>query len=287
MYIANPTTEVNNFVFIHRYLLYFFLFFPPHFAVFFNTLEKKRDTIENPYKKTLKCVTNDRIYFQRHMTDTKTQIVIVEDDVNTRFRLERILEAQPNMHVVGAASTKREAEMLIAQTAFDVLLVDLLLPDGSGIDIIRRASQNNPQSEIIVVTAVSDDLNVVSAIEAGATGYILKESSPTDIVDCIHLLLAGGSPVSPTVARSVLRAIHKHSVGTTPAPKVTPEINPLSQRETEILQLLAKGMSFNEIGEILAISPHTVTAHIKKIYRKLQVHSRGEAVYEASQMGLL
>ena len=104
------------------------------------------------------------------MTDTKTQIVIVEDDVNTRFRLERIFEAQPNMHVVGTASTKREAEMLIAQKAFDVLLVDLLLPDGSGIDVIRRASQNYPQSEIIVVTAVSDDSNVVSAIEAGATG---------------------------------------------------------------------------------------------------------------------
>ena len=248
---------------------------------------KKSDIVENPYKKTLKCVTNVRLPFQSLMTDIKTQIVIVEDDVNTRFRLERILEAQPNMHVVGSAATKREAEKLIGQYPFDVLLVDLLLPDGSGIDVIRRATQIKPDAEIIVVTAVSDDLNVVSAIEAGATGYILKESSPNDIVDCIHLLLAGGSPVSPTVARSVLRAIHKHSVGTNPAPKVAPEINPLSQRETEILQLLAKGMSFNEIGGILAISPHTVTAHIKKIYRKLQVHSRGEAVYEASQMGLL
>lgn len=221
------------------------------------------------------------------MTDTKTKIVIVEDDVNTRFRLERILEAQPNMQIVGSAATKREADKLVAQDPFDVLLVDLLLPDGSGIDIIRRANQHNPDAEIIVVTAVSDDLNVVSAIEAGATGYILKESSSADIVDCIHLLLAGGSPVSPTVARSVLRAIHKHTVGTLPTPKVAPEVNPLSQRETEILQLLAKGMSFNEIGDILSISPHTVTAHIKKIYRKLQVHSRGEAVYEAGQMGLI
>ncbi|MBR5458688.1 MAG: response regulator transcription factor, partial [Burkholderiaceae bacterium] len=101
------------------------------------------------------------------MTDIKTQIVIVEDDVNTRFRLERILEAQPNMHVVGSAATKREAEKLIGQYPFDVLLVDLLLPDGSGIDVIRRATQIKPDAEIIVVTAVSDDLNVVSAIESG------------------------------------------------------------------------------------------------------------------------
>jgi ATP/maltotriose-dependent transcriptional regulator MalT len=88
------------------------------------------------------------------------------------------------------------------------------------------------------------------------------------------------------VARSVLRAI-RNRMNTTPTRQVSPDDNPLSVRETEILQLLAKGMSFNEIGQILGISPHTVTAHIKKIYRKLAVHSRGEAVYEASQMGLL
>ncbi len=221
------------------------------------------------------------------MTDTKTKIVIVEDDVVSRHRLERILEAQPTMTVVGSVSTKRDAEKLIEQVAFDVMLIDLLLPDGSGIDVIRRVTQTHPHSEVIVTTTVSDDQHVVGAIEAGATGYVLKEASCHAIVDSIHLLLAGGSPVSPTVARSVLRAIHKHHVELCPASKVPPEINPLSQRETEVLQLLAKGMSFIEIGEILMISPHTVTAHIKKIYRKLQVHSRGEAVYEANQMGLI
>jgi DNA-binding NarL/FixJ family response regulator len=89
------------------------------------------------------------------------------------------------------------------------------------------------------------------------------------------------------VARSVLRAIRNRMGGSSTRSPSAPENNPLSARETEILQLLAKGMSFNEIGEILGISPHTVTAHIKKIYRKLAVHSRGEAVYEATQMGLL
>jgi DNA-binding NarL/FixJ family response regulator len=138
----------------------------------------------------------------------------------------------------------------------------------------------------MVVTVFGDEQHVVAAIEAGATGYILKDSTPADVISCIRLLRAGGSPVSPVVARSVLRAI-RNRMNTTPTRQVSPDDNPLSVRETEILQLLAKGMSFNEIGQILGISPHTVTAHIKKIYRKLAVHSRGEAVYEASQMGLL
>jgi DNA-binding NarL/FixJ family response regulator len=183
------------------------------------------------------------------------------------------------------------------------MLIDLGLPDGTGIDLIRSVSQRKPDVDIMVVTVFGDEQHVVSSIEAGATGYILKDSTPADVISCIRLLRAGGSPVSPVVARSVLRAIRARMGGagggtsgssssnttpnTSPARSSNAESNPLSARETEILQLLAKGMSFNEIGEILGISPHTVTAHIKKIYRKLAVHSRGEAVYEASQMGLL
>jgi DNA-binding NarL/FixJ family response regulator len=168
------------------------------------------------------------------------------------------------------------------------MLIDLGLPDGNGTDLIRAVSQRRPDTDIMVVTVFGDEQHVVSAIEAGATGYILKDSTPADVISCIRLLRAGGSPVSPVVARSVLRAIrNRMGGGTSTRTPTSAENNPLSARETEILQLLAKGMSFNEIGEILGISPHTVTAHIKKIYRKLAVHSRGEAVYEATQMGLL
>jgi DNA-binding NarL/FixJ family response regulator len=171
------------------------------------------------------------------------------------------------------------------------MLIDLGLPDGNGTDLIRQVSAKRPDVDIMVVTVFGDEQHVVSAIEAGATGYILKDSTAADVVSCIRLLRAGGSPVSPVVARSVLRAIRNRmggtGSGTTRPGGPSPDNNPLSTRETEILQLLAKGMSFNEIGEILGISPHTVTAHIKKIYRKLAVHSRGEAVYEATQMGLL
>lgn len=222
------------------------------------------------------------------MIDGTISIVIVEDEPEFRRRFAQIIENEPTMRLLGVATNWREAKAIIDAEDFDVLLIDLGLPDGNGIDLIRQVSQKRPHADIMVVTVFGDEQHVVASIEAGATGYILKDSTPADVISCIRLLRAGGSPVSPLVARSVLRAIrHRVSLGAPTTPSQATGANPLSARETEILQLLAKGMSFNEIGEILGISPHTVTAHIKKIYRKLAVHSRGEAVYEATQMGLL
>jgi DNA-binding NarL/FixJ family response regulator len=227
------------------------------------------------------------------MSADQISIIIVEDEPEFRRRFAQIIDSEPTMRLAGVAANKREAQALIDREDFDVMLIDLGLPDGTGIDLIRNVSQRKPDVDIMVVTVFGDEQHVVSSIEAGATGYILKDSTPADVISCIRLLRAGGSPVSPVVARSVLRAIRSRMGGpgatstSAPARSANAENNPLSARETEILQLLAKGMSFNEIGEILGISPHTVTAHIKKIYRKLAVHSRGEAVYEASQMGLL
>ncbi len=221
------------------------------------------------------------------MSTEPISILIVEDEPEFRRRFTQIIENEPSMRLVGVASNKRDAQSLIEREEFDVMLIDLGLPDGNGTELIRQVSQRRPDTDIMVVTVFGDEQHVVSAIEAGATGYILKDSTPADVISCIKLLRAGGSPVSPVVARSVLRAIRNRMGGTSTRSSTAPENNPLSARETEILQLLAKGMSFNEIGEILGISPHTVTAHIKKIYRKLAVHSRGEAVYEATQMGLL
>jgi DNA-binding NarL/FixJ family response regulator len=225
------------------------------------------------------------------MSADQISIIIVEDEPEFRRRFAQIIDSEPTMRLAGVAANKREAQALIDREDFDVMLIDLGLPDGTGIDLIRSVSQRKADVDIMVVTVFGDEQHVVSSIEAGATGYILKDSTPADVISCIRLLRAGGSPVSPVVARSVLRAIRTRmgggSTSSTPTRSAAAENNPLSARETEILQLLAKGMSFNEIGEILGISPHTVTAHIKKIYRKLAVHSRGEAVYEASQMGLL
>jgi DNA-binding NarL/FixJ family response regulator len=158
-----------------------------------------------------------------------------------------------------------------------------------------------------VVTMFGDDGHVLGSIEAGATGYLLKDASLQRIAASIHELREGGSPISPSIARRVLMKFRLPPVVATGAPGIagrntsggagtvagTPcggpaaDASPLSERETEILRLVAKGLSFDTVGGLLDISSHTVVAHVKKIYRKLAVHSRGEAVYEAGQMGLL
>ena len=221
------------------------------------------------------------------MAEHQIKVILVENDAEVRLRLQRTLEGLADIHLIGAATTKREADLLIAQFPFQMLIADLDLPDGFGLDLIRKTAAEHPQVDIMVLADSNDDPLVVSAIESGATGYVLKDKIETNLVSAIRLLAAGGSPVSPSVAKSVLRALRTYTNHSIEKNVTSLQPNPLSERETEILQLLAKGMSFSEIGEILTISPHTVTAHIKKIYRKLQVHSRGEAVYEAAQMGLI
>lgn len=215
------------------------------------------------------------------------KVIFVENDPNVRLRLQHAINGLADIHEIGSAATYREADALVSQFKFQMLIVDLDLPDGFGLDLIRRTATNMPEVDIMVLANANDDPHVVSAIESGATGYVLKTEIENSLVSAIRLLAAGGSPVSPEVAKSVLRALRTYTTHTIEKTTASIQPNPLSERETEILQLLAKGMSFNEIGDILTISPHTVTAHIKKIYRKLQVHSRGEAVYEAAQMGLI
>jgi DNA-binding NarL/FixJ family response regulator len=143
----------------------------------------------------------------RAMSSDKTTVLIVEDEPEFRLRFKQIVESEPTLELVGVAASKREAQELIDQTRFDVMLIDLGLPDGNGTDLIRQVSTKRPDVDIMVVTVFGDEQHVVSAIEAGATGYILKDSTAADVVSCIRLLRAGGSPVSPVVARSVLRAI--------------------------------------------------------------------------------
>jgi DNA-binding NarL/FixJ family response regulator len=137
----------------------------------------------------------------------------------------------------------------------------------------------------MVISVFGDDRHVIASIEAGAAGYILKDSLPDEFVALITQLRAGGSPISPLIARQLLRRFqHKEElVGVA----TDPQSAGLTHRESEVLALIAKGFNFGEIARLLIVSPHTITAHVKKIYQKLAVHSRGEAVYEASKMGLL
>jgi DNA-binding NarL/FixJ family response regulator len=220
----------------------------------------------------------------------RLRVAIIEDEPEFRLRFERILAAEPWLELVGSAADFAQGRALVEAQAADLYLVDLGLPDGDGRDLIRLATRDRADVDVLVVTVFGDDAHVLAAIEAGATGYLLKDSEPRQVVDWIRTLRAGGSPLNPVIARRLLQRFR----GGVPAGREPPPqpaapavVNPLSARETEILQLLAKGLSYAEIGELLGISAHTVTQHIKKIYRKLSVHSRGEAVFEATQMGIL
>lgn len=218
----------------------------------------------------------------------RLRVAIVEDEPEFRLRFERILSAEPWLDVVGSAADFASGRALVEAEAADLYLVDLGLPDGDGRDLIRLATRDRADVDVLVVTVFGDDAHVIAAIEAGATGYLLKDTEPRQVVDWIRTLRAGGSPLNPVIARRLLQRFRSGAASGDRPVVAPPEVdNPLSVRETEILRLLAKGLSYAEIGELLGISAHTVTQHIKKIYRKLSVHSRGEAVFEATQLGIL
>jgi DNA-binding NarL/FixJ family response regulator len=198
--------------------------------------------------------------------------------------------------LLAAVSTGRAAQAIVDAERPDVMLIDLGLPDMSGVDVIRYAALRCRECDCLVVTMFGDDQHVMASIEAGATGYLLKDATAERIAASIHELCGGGSPISPGIARRVLARFRVAAASTgealpaaraSPSPSMSPSMSPLTERETELLRLTAKGLSFDSIGEVMGISPHTVVAHVRKIYRKLAVHSRGEAVYEAGQLGLL
>lgn len=219
------------------------------------------------------------------------RVLVVEDEPSFLQRFCDAIAAEPGLSLCGSASTLAEALERVDTLAPDVVLTDLGLPDGNGVEVIRRAKAANPTCDVVVVTMFGDDGNVIDSIRAGATGYLLKDAMPKDIASSILQVRAGGSPISPAIARRVLQSFQASKGAVTgkefPRSEAVPQSAVLSERETEILRLVAKGLNFKEVGAILSISPHTVITHIKRVYQKLAVHSRGEAVYEASQLGLL
>jgi DNA-binding NarL/FixJ family response regulator len=215
------------------------------------------------------------------------KVLVVEDEPEFLRRFCEAASAGPALTLCGSATTVAQARALLDRTAPDVVLVDLGLPDGNGIDVIRHAMRGHPGRDVIVITMFGDDGHVIDSIRAGATGYLLKDALPRDIAGAILQVRGGGSPISPAIARRVLQSLQHAGPAPTPADDTEGCGAVLSRRETEVLRLVAKGLSFKEVGTALDISPHTVITHVKRVYQKLAVHSRGEAVYEASQMGLL
>jgi DNA-binding NarL/FixJ family response regulator len=211
-------------------------------------------------------------------------VAIVEDDAVPRERYVELLAAATDMRLLWAARSAAEALRLLESGAPQVLLVDLGLPDGSGLEVIGRARAHHPGCEVMVVSVFGDEQHVVAAIAAGASGYLLKDALADSFLNTIRELRAGGSPISPSIARIILN--RARPAGPPAASGEPPECE-LAERERQILGLVAKGFNFQEIGRLLDVSNNTVKTHIYRIYRKLSVHSRGEAVFEAKRLGLL
>lgn len=208
-------------------------------------------------------------------------VLLLEDDPATRERLQGIVCSAEGLQLLAAFGDVQSTLAWLAQNPPpQVLLSDLQLPDGSGIEVIRHLRRVSPQTESMVISVFGDEAHVVAAIEAGATGYLLKDADADEIRSAILRLVAGESPISSAIARHLLRRFQ-------PQPEPAATASSLTPREREVLQLIAKGLSYNRIAEALQMSPNTVTSHIKQIYRKLAVNSRGEAVFEAQQLGWL
>ncbi|HEY8027712.1 MAG TPA: response regulator transcription factor [Burkholderiaceae bacterium] len=220
-------------------------------------------------------------------TSPPIKVLIVEDDAVTRRAISLAIESSPELQLVAALEAVKPAVEWLATGQIDVLLTDLGLPDGTGIDVIRACVRHVPKCDIMVITMSSDEDNVLACIEAGATGYILKDAGRLDVVRSVLELRAGGSPISPIIARKVLaRARTRDSKKPEEVDEDGRTVS-LTKREAAILDLIARGDSYGDVAKMLSLSVGTVQTHIKNIYDKLSVHSRGEAVYEAHRRGLL
>lgn len=207
------------------------------------------------------------------------KVAIVEDNPQTLSFLTAILSGAPGCRVQGSYATGSEALAAMEQEPPEVLLCDLNLPDMSGIDVIKALHGQSPDTDILVLTLHQSKEHVIPAFSAGASGYILKGSSPAQIIEAVMAIRKGGAPMSPAIARHVLQEFsnRKDLEGTAP----------LTPREAEILSCLAVMHSEQAVAEQLVLSPHTVHSHIKNIYKKLRVRNRADAISKARAQGFV
>jgi len=201
-------------------------------------------------------------------------IAIVEDDNEIRQTLTLIIDGSLGFSCKYAFPDGESAMASIANLPIDVVLMDIDLPGKSGIEATRYLKQKCPQVDFIMLTVQSDDDSIFESLCVGASGYLLKDTNPADLLIHIKEVYDGGSPMSSQVARRIINSFRIID-------------NPLSDRETEVLKMLSKGMNYKEVASDLFLSPHTVKTHIKNIYTKLHVNSRAEAIYKAIKQKLI
>lgn len=212
-------------------------------------------------------------------------IIVLEDNLALQRRMVEIISEADFCTRISYATTVADCKKKLLESNIDILLVDLNLPDGSGSSCIKLFSKINPNSISIVISALSDGNSIIEAIENGAIGYLHKDDNSLQTIDAIKMALNGHSPMSPSIAYKVISRIQDLSTLKKKAVGNSPSI--LTKRELEVLNMIAKGLSYSETASYLEISAQTVPVHIRNIYKKLQATNRAEAVFEARSAGLI
>lgn len=210
-------------------------------------------------------------------------ILIVDDDLPVQLRLTRVVERVLPQARCMHASSLGDARACLQRNTFSMALLDVNLPDGSGLDLLPWMREHAPQVEAVVVSSLGDDATVLQAIRGGAVGYLLKNGSDAEMELALASMQRGGAPIDPVIARRILALMAAPQADMPP-----PEAGAvLTDRELDVLQWVARGHSNREIARELGLSINTVECHAKNIYRKLSVRSRAGAVYSARAQGLL
>ncbi len=209
----------------------------------------------------------------------KIRVLIADDHTVMRGGLRALLSQDDKIEVIGEAIDGVDAVMKSRSMTPDVLLIDIHMPRKNGIDAITEIKQFNPQARILVLTSFTDDDKVFAAIKAGALGYLLKDSSITQLMQAVHDVARGESALDPLIARKLIRELHR------PAP-LPPSEEPLTEREVEVLVLVARGFSNQDVADLLVISERTVRTHVSNILSKLHLANRTQAALYALKEGL-
>ena len=207
------------------------------------------------------------------------RLLICDDHAVVRRGLRSLVGVKPEMELVGEAVDGEEAVTMAKKLKPDVIIMDLIMPRKDGVTAIAEIKKKNHDARILVLTSFSDDKNVFSAIKAGASGYLLKDSSPEDLLQAIDDVYHGKSSLHPVIAQKVIHEMHQPS-------DLPPTDDPLSEREVEVLRNVAQGMSNQEIAQTLKIKEGTVRIHVGNILNKLQLANRTQATLYALREGL-
>jgi NarL family two-component system response regulator LiaR len=209
----------------------------------------------------------------------RIRILLADDHPVVRQGLQWLISSELDMEVVGEAADGIAAVELARTRCPDVVLLDLVMPRQDGIWAIDEILRERPTTSILVLTSFTDDEKVTAAIRHGALGYLIKDSSPEKLLNAIRDVAAGGSPLPPAIARTLVRQLH--------APASPPPVDPLTAREREVLALIAEGCSNQQIADVLVVSERTARCHVSNILHKLRLTSRTQAALYAVREGLL